>query len=471
MIIEGILVVTGQSKDLYSPIYFANVAHLLYFLKSASGPVYFYGYRKEKSTADLYVVNRIPTVTSMTKMGAGVQNADNWVIDGDHIEYKVKYDDSWSVKRPPFPPEEGWVGEDITIDMHNLLNRCVAAYDHAAPVYYSINQDTRFSTKWVEKPNVLRICDARHILHPESCLVFLNGFCVDAESDYDEELGTCLKLPNVDGVCNNTQDRSRGCIVVDFGLNMDLTKTKLSSFTGTLSSGLVLGSSFDLKNKSYLLSLDGRLFLPDEFFLYQSGGSTVLEFNVAKYFTDASLLDKKVCLGDFVRNTRNLVIEKPDNQNTWLTHLDTYLRNSSNSFLITIPKPGIKVIKHLASSVVNKNQLSGPTQAGTASLNTVEFKGGSRGLVIDLNTRSVYEQHQQQANQSFVMESKKVSISRPVYWDREIIRLEPATPVKLWLQNDNHMSTYASMHDCNVLSGNEQVLWPRYAMLDIIFVS
>lgn len=59
MIIEGILVVTGQSKDLYSPIYFANVDHLLYFLKSASGPVYLYGYRKEMSSEGVYVVNRI----------------------------------------------------------------------------------------------------------------------------------------------------------------------------------------------------------------------------------------------------------------------------------------------------------------------------------------------------------------------------------------------------------------------------
>ena len=108
----------------------------------------------------------------------------------------------------------------------------------------------------------------------------------------------------------NEQDRNRRWVLVDFGSVGGCTFKKLSEFDGPISELTIPNDEdgnpiFDPSTQSLLLSICGRLFTAEEFEIVDDR----ILFNINR-FSAIYELDRMICRGDFIRNSRFLETKK-----------------------------------------------------------------------------------------------------------------------------------------------------------------
>ena len=514
MTIEGIVCQRGSDLDLFHPSYFKSAGELITFI--ANQRVYFYGWHN---------VNHSPTTVAIdTKKFINLLTNDSFLMTSKNIYLYLDIDDDWIIKNPEIPPEQGWTTDTVKVDMWNLRIRFLHERDDFTPKYYSVDQSPEIVTKIESGDNSLELCKSSTSFSTHKSIFFVNGLCCYPTRYLDPEYGDAVKLANGRSYLRNQKDRTRGAVIVDFSKLAEVEFVKLSACRGTVDS-FKLPAEYDPDRCSFLLVIDGRLFLPDEFLVLSKG---LVMFDASKY-KDIYALDRLCCSNLFkgmaVRTandaenvdevtryfpmTRNLVTDKPD------------LYNNDNSFVIVIKRKGLKVIKHRVLRGPDEDQFLKEPVTGE-QIHHITFNSSAAGLLFDAATRSVTDYTEEINDQDFyvrgvdtkyiltddeypldsktyykrILTESKVSYVKtaaldfdivdgskqfkegvdyfeskplPQRWSTKMLYLKHNTPLERWGNPNNVMSASASMHDNKTVRGDAQVIWPRYTMLDFIF--
>ena len=571
MTIEGIVCQRGTTLDLFHPSYFKSADELITFITNQR--VYFYGWHNvEHSPTTLvvdtkkiirfdpvsetspisgkryYVKNTVTgkfTIASyidenkvkhddgfIPKFDPGITyyeraiplSADKFIMTSRSIFLQLDIDSDWVVDDPEIPPEQGWTTDTVKVDMWNLRIRFLHGRDEYTPKYYSVDQSSEIVAKIEEGNPDLELCKSSTSFSTHESVFFINGLCCYPTRYLDSEYGDAVKLANGRSYLRNQKDRTRGAVIVDFSKLADVEFVKISSCRGTIDS-FQLPSVYDPDKCSFLLVVDGRLFLPDEFLVLSKG---LVMFDSSKY-KDIYALDRLCCSNAFIGvsvksasdaegidevtryfpMTRNLVAGRTD------------LYNNDNSFVIVIKKKGLKVIKHRPLRGPDEGQFLKEPVTGE-QIHHITFNSSAAGLLFDMTTRSVTDYTEETNDQDFYVKGVDIKYvvtdddyplssktyykrvldgsaasyvktmasdfdyvdgrykfkegidyfeSRPLpqRWSTKMLYLKHNTPLERWGNPNNVMSASASMHDNKTVRGDAQVIWPRYTMLDFIF--
>jgi hypothetical protein len=275
-------------------------------------------------------------------------------------------------------------------------------------------------------------------------------FC-RAFKDYNDELGDHILVKDATKFYKNKRDVNRGTVVVDFGSKADVKILEVSRDAGKM----LVDCPENAEEYSYLVSLNNRLFTPEEFTLFRHNDNK-FEVGFLFGFSENCAFDFKVTTGDFVPDTRNLVVDREEMFEMW---------TADRAFVIAIHKKGLRAIKHKQLGVSSTQQFAGMNQTSEAGKHRIFFDGCARGILFDSSVRAVCEYFFEMANQSIPISIKQ----HPGRWDRMIAWVNKNTPIERWGIIHNHMSMHASMHDCRNIRGSGLVLLPQYEIIDFIF--
>ena len=516
MTIEGVACQRGSTMDLYHPSFFRSAEDLIKFILNQR--VYLYGWHN---------VNHSPTTVVVdTKKCAALLSHDKFIMTPRHILLQLDLEDSWIVKNPEIPPEQGWITNTVKTDMWNLRIRFLHERDGYTPKYYSVDQSPEIVPDISQNNAHLILSKTSPSFSTHKSIFFVNGLCCYPERYLDPEKGDSVRLYNGRTYLRNQKDRARGAVIVDFSNLAELEYIKLSSCKGDINS-FKLPSSYDMSTTSFLLVVDGRLFMPDEFIILSNG--TII-FDTSRY-RDVYALDRLCCSNAFssmstkvgrslygseddtvtryLPMTRNLVTDNPN------------LYRNSNSFVIVIKRGGLKVVRHRPLRGTNDGVFLQETVTGE-QLHHITFNSSAAGLLFDTTTRSVTDYTEETNDQDFysagidikyVPTSDDYPLSSKTYykrvissgvasyrkavasdfdevdsvrmfksdinyfeskplpqrWSTKMLYIKHNTPLERWGNPNNVMSASASMHDNKTVRGDAQVIWPRYTMLDFIF--
>lgn len=394
MTIEGIVCRRGAKTDLYHPTYFKSAEDLVRLI--AVERVYLYGWHHVNNTVTTVVVDTKKCVESLT--------ADAFILTSRYIYLNIEVDSKWTVEKPDIPPEQGWLSDSVKVDMWSLRIRFLHERDDFTPRYYSLEQSTNIIPRIKPGDSDLYLCKSSSSFSTHKSIFFVNGLCCKPERYTDEDYGDAVKLKNGRWYLKNQKDRNRGVVIVDFSSFADVEFIPLSSCRGTIDS-FKLPSTVDPDNHSFLLVVDGRLFLQDEFVLLSSG--RVL-FDASKY-RDIYALDRLCCSNTFkgVYTVRDFKAEEDNiikaTQKSWhnsrvLVTDKPNLYKSANSFMIVIKRKGLKVIKHGTLRGPDETQLLNEPVTNE-QFSHITFDGSAAGILFDCATRSVTDYTQEENDQ------------------------------------------------------------------------
>lgn len=571
MTVEGIVCQRGAELDLFHPSYFKSADELMNLILTQR--VYLYGWHNVDHSPTTVVVDTekvfhfdkvkesspIPNkryyvispdtgkyTAASYKDRDGITRNDGFVpvfaTDETYYERSFPLDPSkfilssrsifllleiekdWIVKKPEIPPENGWINNTVKVNMWNLRIRFLHERDEFTPKYYSVDQSTEIVTRIAPGDTSLELCKTATSFSTHKSIFFVNGLCCYPSKYLDPIYGDAVKLSDGRTYLRNQKDRSRGAVIVDFSKLAEVDFVKISDCSGTIDA-FQLPEEYKPDECSFLLVVDGRLFLPDEFLVLSKG---LVMFDASKY-KDIYALDRLCCSNAFkgmsiktstdLKNveevtryfqmTRNLVTDKPD------------LYTCKNSFVIVIKKKGLRVVKHRALRGSNESTFLKEPVTGE-QMHHVAFNSSAAGLLFDAATRSVIDYTEEINDQDFYVSGvdikyvltdddypiegktyykKKIVEYKATYektsgsdfdfvdnrlrfkigidyfeskplpqrWSTKMLYLKHNTPIERWGNPNNVMSASASMHDNKTVRGDAQVIWPRYTMLDFIF--
>jgi len=469
MTIEGILRRRGSELDLFHPKYFESVDKLMDFMVNYQ--VFLYGY---------HIVNHSPTsvVVDCKKFIERVSSSD-FVKEEKTFEFNKDISE-WIVD-PILLPQYGYLTPELRVGMSDLRTRFLHALDDYTPKYVSFDQnDHNIVPSFKDGSNDLFISQTVSKFSPKNSLFFVNGLCCKPE-----ESGEAVKLTNGRTYLSNQSDRNRGVVVVDFSSLCNLTYIPLKQCDGTIDD-IILPNSIDVEKSSFLLVVDGRLFLPREFSVLSKttmdGGlvtvaSRSIAFDSSKY-KSAYAADRLCCSSAF--NSSHVTVGKDIDKSTSTTTVNAMsrvyptrninvtvpdLKDNDNSFVVVFSKPGLKVVEHECLTGTVESQFAAEEMLNGEPLHHLIFARESAGVLFDNTTRSVIDYSMETNDQTFFTTGNTI----PVRWCTNFLRINQSTPLEMWGNYNNDMSASASMHDNKTVRGSATVLWPRYTMLDFIF--
>lgn len=447
MIIEGILINRGSSSSLFSPVYFKSIEEFKTKLQSERGLLY--GYRLVEYKLPVPTVISIATHKDFDKLNFKFTNDSTIEMTLDSGIDEVDFWKHAVIDKPEIPPGDMWISPEITVTSNHLRARYLTAYDDSETTYHSLEQSKNLSCS--VKGGDICIKDYKRKLNTGCSIVFCNGMLCRAVKDYNDELGDHILVKDASKFYKNKRDVNRGTVVVDFGSKADVKILEVSRDAGKM----LVECPENAEEYSYLVSLNNRLFTPEEFTLFRHSDNK-FEVGFLFGFSENCTFDFKVATGDFVQDTRNLVVEREEMFDMWTT---------DRAFAIAIHKKGLRAIKHKQLGVSATQQFADENQASEAGKHRIFFDGCARGILFDKSVRAVCEYFLEMANQSIPITIKQ----HPGRWDRMIAWVNKNTPIERWGIIHNHMSMHASMHDCRNIRGSGFILLPQYEIIDFIF--
>lgn len=450
MIIEGVLRYRGSSMDLLSPLYFRTTEELKDMLYSEN--LRLYGYRFENYKLPVLTVINLESRELIDKLV--FRKPDEYSIElvEESIGTLAEQEEFWDnvlVDNPDIPPSEMWINSTTTVSSNHLRARYISAYDDASTIYRSLEKD-RNLIPVIDGADIL-IKDYKRNLNTESCIAFCNGMFCKAYKQYDDERGDHLRIENCSKFYRNQHDVNRGTVLVDFGKDAAVSFLPVFRDEGKLFCSLPEGH---YRAYSYLVCIDNKLYLPDEFFVMERSNKLEIAFRTS--MDPAWAIDTKVAMNEFNAGTRNITVKNESIFDRW---------TSDTARVVAIRKRNLKLIRHKSMNFPDDTAMAALNQTSLNSTHRIMFDGCARGLLFDKSTRAVHEYFVEYANQSFPLKNKE-KMGR---WDRAIAWVNHCTPIEIWGATHNHMSAHASMHDCRKISGSSTMLWPRFEMLDFIF--
>ena len=462
--VEGVLCLRGTQPGLYAPQYFKSITDFLSVLRETDALLYGWFTTSDHSPTmvvldSMQFIRSTKSLSSMFTLGR--------VIEFTFPKFSKTEDinPAWIVDHPEIPPEMAWVDVNTKARLDNLRLRYLCRRDSTAPRYISLNSDTgrvvlrNHSTVLDD----LLLHQSTGWFNQTTSLYFVNGLCCYPTHTVNSEYGLITRLTDGAKYLRNQVDRNRGIVIVDFDGQCKVEYVKLADLPGTIDN-LSTNKLYD-KDKSYLLVIDGRLYLPEEF---QLMSNNILKFKTASYKPEM-ILDRKCCSNEF----DNLITAKTTSgdytgiavaKSRSLTVDEVDLKTVNNSFLIILDRKDLRVVKHSSTSVFDDSQFLSGLET-MSNIFSIEFPSVARGLLFDETTKSVIDYTADNHDQTFWVpgetELRKFGCVRAL--------IQPDKPLELCASNNNDMSANAFMHDRKDTRGTATVLWPRYSMLDFIF--
>ena len=462
--IEGVLSLLDNRPELYAPQYFSDVQSFISFIRENDALLYGW-YTSSDHSPTAVVLDSMQFVRS-TRGLAGMLSMGR-IIEFTCPVFSNEHDinPAWIVTSPEVPPEMAWINQTTKIRLDTLRLRYLCRKDSTAPRYISLQADTG-KVHLMNHPTViddLILYQSSGWFNQTTSLYFVNGMCCYPVHGVDAARGLVTRLTDGSKYLRNQTDRNRGIVIVDFDGQAKVECVKLSDYTGSIDN--LYTGKLDVANKSFLLVIDGRLYLPEEFQLMTNN---MLKFKSDDYKPEMNL-DKKCCSNEFdnailARNTSGEFTGMGVAMTRSLTADIVDLKNANNSFLIIFDRNGLKAIRHSSTSVLDDTKFIDEPQT-MQNIFSVEFPYPARGLLFDEVTRSVIDYTADEHDQTFWVPGEPEL--RKFGCVRALIR--PDKPLELWASNNNDMSANASMHDRRDTRGSAKVLWPHYSMLDFIF--
>lgn len=292
----------------------------------------------------------------------------------------------------------------------------------------------------------------RGIVNVENTLPIINGFCCFPYAFQ----GKLKATGSLDYLVAPT-DRDRGMILVDFtqvgGCSFKPLDT--ASTEGTLKEFILPSSitkNYDETKQSMLFVIDGRLLKPSQ---YTKLDNHVLVNQDLTLLT--SELDRKLCAGEHV--TSNSRIVTCDGSRDKL--------RQTNSFVIIVNKPNLQVVEHQPWFLSQESTLEHGVNSYSA-LDNNQFPSAARGLLFDNTTRSVHHYIREEHTSTFYAEDEQQEETK---YKTSTVRVRSERPLVILAGSlDNLMSAKAMMFDIpNKFAHDDQVMWPRWTILDLIF--
>ena len=450
MIIEGVLRYRGSSMDLLSPLYFRTTEELKDMLYSEN--IRLYGYRFEDYKLPVLTVINLESRELIDKLT--FRKPDEYSLELveesiGNLDEQTAFWEASIVDDPDIPPSEMWINSTTTVSSNHLRSRYITAYDDASVVYRSLEKD-RNLVPVIDGTDIC-IKDIKRNLNTESCIAFCNGMLCKASKQYNDSLGNHLRIEDCTKFYKNQHDVNRGTVLVDFGKGAEVSFLNVFRDEGKLFCSLPV---MNYREYSYLVLIDNKLYLPDEFFVM--GYNNKLEIAFKTRMDPAYAVDTKVAMNAFNAGTRNITVKNESIFDRW---------TSTSAWVIAIKKRNLRLIRHKSMNFSDDTAMASLNQTSLNSTHRIVFDGCARGLLFDKSTRAVHEYFVEYANQSFPLKNKE-KVGR---WDRAIAWVNHCTLIEMWGVTHNHMSAHASMHDCRKISGSSTMLWPRFEMLDFIF--
>lgn len=462
--VEGIVCLRGTQPGLYAPQYFNSVTDLISAMRETDALLYGW-YSTSDHSPTMIVLDSMQFVRSLRGLAGMIKMGNPIEFTFPKFSNEADINPGWVVEHPDVPPEMAWITPTTKGRIDKLRLRYLVRRDSTAPRYISLNSDAGRVTLMNHATNIddLVLYQTSGWFNQTTSLYFVNGLCCFPTHSVNENLGLVTRLTDGSRYLRNQTDRNRGIVVVDFDGQCKVDCVKLSDLPGTIDN-LSTNKLFD-SEKSYLLVIDGRLYLPEEF---QLMGNNILKFDSDSYKPEM-ILDRKCCSNEFDNLITAKALDgsytgKAISHSRSITADSIDLKEARNSFLIILDRKGLKVVKHTSTSVVNDTQFIDEPQT-MSNIFSVEFPSMARGLLFDEVTKSVIDYTADQHDQTFWVpgepDLRKFGCVRALIY--------PDKPLELCASNNNDMSANASMHDRRDTRGSATVLWPRYSMLDFIF--
>ena len=456
MTIEGVLHLRGSEMNLYSPRYFKDSSSPVEQLKDMirGGGILLLGQEVRNYSPTVVTVNGDLVKHHLSELEITYENR-TFTMKGSEEYWIVP--ESWLFSHPPIPPETGWISSSKQANMWALRNRYLAERDTTAPHYYSVDNDPDNWTIISDKTkDDLILIQKKSVCNLSRCLFFVNGLCCYPTVESNPDYGMQVRLHDGGKLLKNAKDRDRGIVVVDFRDQCQVEFYPTSMFVGELPD-LIVNDTINPTENSYLLSLDGRLYLPEEFTVFSD---RQLHIKVPVGNVEYQL-DRLCCMNKFSSMigshaaSRTIVLDKDEQK--------LNLKEAGNSFLIVLNKTGLQVVRHQSQSNPSSSSLSEKMNA--AEYHRAQFNGSAKGLLFDGATRSVHSYLREEDNMSFA-DDEGTTLRK---WRIAQLYTTPTTLLEIWGKYNNDMSASASMHDRSDVRGSAFLLRPKYTMLDFIF--
>lgn len=430
LIIEGILRMDDLIDGLYSPNYFNTVDAFTQFIKD--NRCYLLGWT---------VKDHSPTTVTLrtTSLYDKIDTLD-WVKSYGRITLS-KYEDAWVETKPPIPPSLGYLNDKTKINMGVIQDRYLRERDSTAPRY--IYLDAAYGDVKVVKTidgTSLDLMQTSYNFDATKAIYFVNGLCCRPTVRGHKKYGELISLANGAKYNQNRRHRDRGVVIMDFTHRCEVEyRDVVADAYGNIHTPI------PEENASYLLVVDGRLFLPKEFSV--AGGYVHLAKSAYK---SEYGLDRMCCEND---TTSKSAISHRATSSMLFTRKNS-LTEYENTFLIVLKRPGLKIIKHNNSGIHQEC-------VGEVAY----FRGNTVGLIFNTTTRSVSSFTRVKCDNEFYC----VDSITPVKWNEVVAYMVPETVLEIWALHNDNMSVRASLNQRASIPGTGLLLSPRYAMLDFIF--
>lgn len=305
--------------------------------------------------------------------------------------------------------------------------------------------------KRIEDTESLSFDFSRHVVDVSYTMPIVNGFCCFPGTSLGK-----LKATNSRQYLQAPSDRDRGIVLVDFAqvggctfksLNVSSTEGDLNEFV--LPSTVT--DEYDESTQSMLVVIDGRLLKPSQY--VKLGTHILVKTDLTSLVSE---LDRMVCAGDHIADNSRMVK---------CTEGRDKLRQS-NSFVVIVNTPNLQVVEHtpwLASKELTlKHGIN-----SYAALDSNQFSAAARGLLFNNTDRSVVNYSREEHTSTFYAENTQQEVN---YKTSTVITKAERPLVILAGSLDNLMSAKAVLFDNpNNFVHDDQIMWPRWTILDLIF--
>lgn len=292
---------------------------------------------------------------------------------------------------------------------------------------------------------------SRHVVDVAYTMPIVNGFCCFPGTSLGK-----LKATDSHQYLQAPSDRDRGIILVDFTQVGGCTFLSLnvSSLEGDLNEFLLPSTVMDVYDEttqSMLIVIDGRLLKPSQY--TKVGNHISVKTDLT---TLVSELDRKVCAGEHIAANSRMVES---------TGTRDRLRQS-NSFVILVNTPNLQVVEHWPWLAGKESTLEHGCNS-YAALDSNQFSAAARGLLFNNTDRSIINYSREEHTSTFYAENTQQEVN---YKTSTVLTKAERPLVILAGSLDNLMSAKAVLFDNpNNFVHDDQIMWPRWVILDLIF--
>lgn len=305
--------------------------------------------------------------------------------------------------------------------------------------------------KRIEDTSSLSFDFSRHVVNVDNTMPVVNGFCCFPGTSLGK-----LKATDSRRYLEAPDDRDRGIVLVDFtqvggcvfkSLNVESIEGTQNEFVLPRS----ITDDYDETTQSMIVVIDGRLLRPSQY--VKLGNHIIIKQDLSAL---ASELDRKVCTGAHITNNSRMVESAGERDRL----------RQPNSFVVIVNTPNLQAVEHTPWLSSRESTLEHGCNS-YAALDSNQFPAAARGLLYNNTDMSIINYSREEHTSTFYAEN----IQQEVSYKTSTVLIKAERPLVILAGSlDNLMSAKAALFDNpNNFVHDDQIMWPRWVILDLIF--